>query len=87
VFKIVIPIEGEIIENRTLATDKKSSEKSSEKIIRLLRKTNDLSAKDLAKTIGLSERAIEKQIAKLKSKGMLKRIGPDKGGYWKVLDE
>jgi predicted HTH transcriptional regulator len=27
---------------------------------------------------------IRVNIAKLKAKGLLERIGPDKGGYWKV---
>lgn len=38
----------------------------------------------MAVMIKVSTRGIEKQIAKLKSKGIIDRIGPDKGGYWKV---
>ena len=91
VFEIVIPIEGETVEEtKKKGSEKgseKSSEKSSEKIIRLLKDENDLSAKDLAKHIGITERAVEKQIANLKLKGKLNRIGPDKGGYWEVIEK
>ena len=38
----------------------------------------------MADSIGISERAVEKQLAKLKGKGVIDRIGPDKGGYWKI---
>ncbi len=41
---------------------------------------------ELALAIGVSTRAIEKQISKLKSSKQLERIGGDKGGYWKVLN-
>ena len=34
----------------------------------------------------ITARAIAKQIAKLKEEGKLKRVGPDKGGYWEVID-
>ena len=47
----------------------------------------DISAQELGSRIGISSRAIEMQIAKLKEEGLLKRIGPDKGGHWEVVDE
>jgi predicted HTH transcriptional regulator len=34
--------------------------------------------------VGISLRKIKENILKLKAKGFLERIGPDKGGYWKV---
>jgi ATP-dependent DNA helicase RecG len=34
---------------------------------------------------GLSRRGIEWNTEQLKKKGLLKRVGPDKGGYWEVL--
>jgi predicted HTH transcriptional regulator len=33
----------------------------------------------------LSEDGVKKQLAKLKSAGMIERIGPTKGGRWRVL--
>jgi ATP-dependent DNA helicase RecG len=39
---------------------------------------------DLAKEIGISTTAVENNIAKLKKKGILERIGSDRGGHWKI---
>ena len=64
----------------------KSSEKSSEKILRHLRAEPTLSAKALAEKLGVSSRAVEKQIDLLKKEGSLRRIGPAKGGYWEVIE-
>ncbi len=61
-------------------------QKSREKIIELLSKDNTLSAVSIAQIIGITPKAVEKQIAKLKSAGIIKRIGPDRGGYWQVVD-
>jgi ATP-dependent DNA helicase RecG len=53
--------------------------------LQLLAKTPTLSAKQLAQQLGLSSRAIEKNIAQLKADGRLKRVGAAKGGYWEVV--
>ena len=61
--------------------------KSREKIIAMLSQDNTLSAAALAKRIGITPKAVEKQIAGLKADGALRRIGPDKGGYWQVVEK
>jgi ATP-dependent DNA helicase RecG len=63
----------------------KSSEKSSEKIFDIIRADNRISAKRIAEKLGISPRAVEKQIANLKSDGKLKRDGPAKGGHWEII--
>jgi ATP-dependent DNA helicase RecG len=64
----------------------KSSEKSSEKIIEMLRTNGSLTIADLADHIGISTRAVEKQLAKLKKENIISRVGSFKGGYWKVIE-
>ncbi len=39
------------------------------------------------KTLSRSTIAIEKQIKKLQEIGVIRRVGPDKGGRWKVLKQ
>lgn len=58
--------------------------KSRDKIIALLSENGELSAAALAKKIGISAKAVEKHLANLKADGIIERIGPAKGGYWKV---
>ena len=38
----------------------------------------------LARRTGITPKAVEKQIARLKADGILERIGPDKGGRWRI---
>jgi ATP-dependent DNA helicase RecG len=59
-------------------------EKSSEKILEFLQREPSLSAKALAEKMNMSSRAVEKQIGLLKKTGKLRRIGPAKGGTWRV---
>ena len=62
-----------------------SSQKSSQKIIELINENKSITTEDMANHIGISRRAIAKQITKLKKEGIIERIGPDKGGYWNLL--
>jgi ATP-dependent DNA helicase RecG len=62
-------------------------EETVEKIIKLLKDNPQISQRELANITGLTQRGIEWDISKLKDSGQLERIGPDKGGYWKVLKQ
>lgn len=57
------------------------------KIIKLIKNNSAISKKELSHKIGISTTAIDKNISQLKKKGLLRRIGPDKGGYWEIVKE
>lgn len=40
---------------------------------------------EIANITKLSQSTVEKVVAKLKKAGILKRIGPDKGGHWEIV--
>ncbi len=42
---------------------------------------------EMAEKTNLSQSTIEKIVAKLKKAGLLKRIGPDKGGHWEIVND
>lgn len=59
--------------------------KSSEKILRIVSENPNTTTEIMAEQIGISTRAVEKHLANLKAKGLLLRVGPDKGGHWEVV--
>jgi predicted HTH transcriptional regulator len=65
-----------------------SAEESSEEtsLLALLRSNPALTARQAAERLGLSQRAVEKQLAALKAGGHLSRIGLNKGGHWQVVE-
>ena len=65
----------------------KKNTNSREKIISLLCEDGRLSAVALAEKIGITAKAVEKHLARLKSDGIIQRIGPAKGGHWVVNDK
>lgn len=53
-------------------------------IIREMEKDPFITAVSLAKILGISLRKTRENIKKLQQKGLIHRIGPDKGGHWQI---
>ena len=62
-----------------------SLSKNQRLIVKTIVENPNVSAKDLSDIIGISQRKIEENISKLKKKGLLKRIGSPRGGYWEII--
>jgi ATP-dependent DNA helicase RecG len=67
-------------------TVEKTVAKTVEKILALLRSKPRLTQADLVMATGLSRRGVEWNLKELKKNGRIRRIGPDKGGAWEVLE-
>ena len=59
--------------------------KTRDKILQLLSANPKHTTQKLAQEIGITTKAVEKQLAKLKAESLLRRDGPDKGGRWVVI--
>ena len=56
-----------------------------QKILNVIKDKSTASRADISKKLKISEDTVKEYLEKLKKKGLLKRVGPDKGGYWEVL--
>ncbi|KFN40858.1 MAG: transcriptional regulator [Sulfuricurvum sp. MLSB] len=77
-----IPAADEAVETRG-----KTRGKTRENILETMRKTPSVTMEELAEAAGISTKGIEWQIQKLKSEGIIRRIGSAKGGHWEVTGE
>ena len=63
-----------------------TTQKTTQKILEIIGDNPRVSRKELALLIGgITEDGIKYHLNRLKEQGILKRIGPDKGGYWKIV--
>ena len=75
------------VDKQTGENREKTREETREKIIGAIRVNPHISMQELANQMRLTEKGVEWQIKILKKTGALERIGPDKGGYWKVPEK
>ena len=79
-----VDVSGKVTEKVTeKVTDKVTDNQY--KILIEIKKNQNITTIQLSEIIDISQRKIKDNIAKLKQKGYLIRIGPAKGGYWKIL--
>ena len=53
-------------------------------VLEIIKHNSKISASELAKKTGVSERTAQRQFKTLQDKKAIKRIGPPKGGHWEV---
>ena len=56
------------------------------KIFNLISQDKNITYVELANKLNITEKSVYKNIKKLKKKRLLKRVGPDKGGHWEVIE-
>ena len=71
-------------ENVTDASQK-TSQKTSQKIIDLIKEDPYITTSKMAEIIGVDRRNIARNIKKLQEQGIVRRVGPDKGGFWEII--
>lgn len=72
--------------NRTRKTTRKQPEEIRKETIGYLSGSPCLSRKDLVSLIGVTEGSVRHHLNKLQEHGILKRVGPDKGEYWMIVN-
>lgn len=91
-------VGGDIVEN-VVGKDLNDVEKTSdvvdnvvgnkenvvENILASISKNSTISTKKLAAMCSLSERQVQRIMTNLKEQGVIRRIGPDKGGRWEII--
>ena len=68
-------------------TMENTTQKTTEKIIRILKDRPYTTAGQLAEELGLTIDGVDYNIRKLKKQGRIVRIGGDKGGHWEVNEK
>lgn len=95
ILKITVPKVAEKVtvnvtekENATenvIDVSQKTSQKTSQKIIDLIKEDPYISTSKMAEIIGVDRRNIARNIKKLQEQGAVRRVGPDKGGFWEII--
>ncbi len=60
---------------------------SNKSILDAIRQNANISAAEIAMSLGISSRTVEKRIRFMRENGIIRRVGPDKGGFWEVISD
>ncbi len=68
-------------------TTQETTQKTTQKILALISEDAGVTRRQLAEALGITTDGVKYHLRKLQEQGLLRRIGPDKGGRWKVEAE
>ena len=73
------------IEKKTTFIGQEKGKKGQENILALIEENPHISITAIAGKCGLSTKTVRNIINDLRNNNILIRIGPDRGGYWKII--
>lgn len=83
-------VAGNVAENvaeSTLKSTLKGTLKGTLKhIVELIEENPDITIDNVAELLQMNRRGIVKHFKNLKQKGIIRRVGPDKGGHWEIIN-
>ncbi len=63
-----------------------STQKTTQKILEIMIYNPHVTIEYLCEACGLTRDGLNWNIRKMKNKGLIKRVGPDKGGHWEIIN-
>jgi ATP-dependent DNA helicase RecG len=66
-------------------TTQKTAQKTAQKILGLIQHKPEITRQELAIALGITDSGIKYHLKKMQAKGLIRRVGPDKGGHWEVV--
>ena len=66
-------------------SSQKTPQKAPQKILELVKEDAYITTQRMADLIGIDRSNVARAIKKLQLQGILRRVGPDKGGYWEII--
>ena len=67
------------------AAPEQDTQKTTQKILELIVLNPYITRNEMAIECGVTPDAIKLQLKKLKEKGLIRRVGSDRGGFWEVI--
>ena len=66
-------------------TTQETTQKTTQKIIALIRQKPEITRQELAAELGITDSGVKYHLKKMQDKGLIRRVGPDKGGHWELI--
>lgn len=79
-------VAGNVAGNVAESTLKNTLKGTLKHIVELIEENPDITIDNVAELLQMNRRGIVKHFKNLKQKGIIRRVGPDKGGHWEIIN-
>ena len=71
---------------KTAIVDRKGGQKTRDAILDMIIKNAKVTSTQMAESLGINRSAVSKHLKKMQDAGIIRRVGPDKGGHWAIVE-
>ena len=75
------------IESTLKSTPKSTLKGTRKSVMEIIESNPDITLDKIAEQLGKNPRGIDKHIKNLRDQGLIRRVGPDKGGHWEITNQ
>ena len=68
-------------------TTQKSVQKSVQKIVDFISENPNITTQEMANLLGINRSIVARHIKTLQEKGIIRRVSPDFGGHWEIIEK
>lgn len=68
-------------------TGSQTTQKSVQKIVDFISENPNITTQEMANLLGINRSIVARHIKTLQEKGIIRRVGPDKGGHWEIFEK
>ena len=70
-----------------MEVDRKGGQKTRDVILDMIIQNAKVTSTQMAESLGINRSAVSKHLKKMQENGIIKRVGPDKGGHWEIIEK
>lgn len=71
---------------KTTIVDRKGGQKTRDAILGMIIRNAKVTSNQMAESLDINRSAVSKHLKKMQADGIIKRVGPDKGGHWEIIE-
>ena len=81
------PIDAENVAESAQENSQKTQQKTQQKILNLIKRNPNITTQEMSNLIGIDRSNVWRNMKMMQQQGIIRRVGPDKGGHWEIIEQ
>ena len=81
------PIDAQNVAESAQENSQKTQQKTQQKILNLIKRNPNITTQEMSDLIGIDRSNVWRNMKMMQQQGIIRRVGPDKGGHWEIIEQ
>ena len=80
-------IDAENVAGSAQENSQKTQQKTQQKILNLIKRNPNITTQEMSDIIGIDRSNVWRNMKMMQQQSIIRRVGPDKGGHWEIIEQ